>query len=86
MNNELAKHLKRTGFKFDWCPHEEHNSCSPDFPCYPNLAELIDACGKDFYCLIKDEKDGWVAQGKNMQYKHFTKEDAVAGLWLFIKS
>jgi len=78
MNYELALKLEQAGFPSDakvgWK--------------VPNLSELIEACGDEFYSLQKDS-DGWVAMAKSewiVNQNASTPEEAVANLYLAINS
>jgi hypothetical protein len=89
MNYELAKQLKDAGFPFKYVGISNVPKDNgvvfidrQEAYEYPTLSELIEACGEDFRCLIKDGKDGWCVQGDNFQWKDKTPEEAVAKLWL----
>ena len=92
---ELAKKLKEAGYKFEIAKDHE--------PCYwfdnipfkiPTLSELIEACGDEFYSLIRsmvinDKGYFWfVKSGKPsiddcpILIYGKTPEEAVAYLWL----
>lgn len=59
-------------------------------PYAPSLSELIDACGKDFCSLFKDEHLDNVFFAKAWDHRTFKSMDgareAVAGLYLLLKN
>ena len=97
MNYELAKKLRKAGFKYAWC-----NDMSEKAPegcpatcekmgCYPSLSELIEACVQlsedgDFHLEHLDNEWGAATCYKPKKsgewYTGKTSEEAVANLWL----
>lgn len=102
MTHELLKQLKEAGFplKYAQSPHEIVNGCQFDdgsIGYFPDLSELIEACGKPFVLHSPNStevgemywwnrSDDWIAfyQAPNPQIeaKGKTPEEAVAKLWL----
>ena len=95
MEYELAKQLKDTGFpqkspRETWCT--ECNETALYARCYkhkkeyivfPTLSELIEACGDDFFRLIRADEGIWAASDTHhYRYESSTPEEAVAKLWL----
>ena len=100
MNYELAKELKEAGFPFTKVPYEvvykiidenayqklRFRNDGDHFGTYiePNLSELIEACGDEFWALTQQGTNQWEcndAQGKIL-VKDKKPEEAVARLWL----
>lgn len=100
MNYLLAKELKDAGF-----PQKEFSLRQPfsgewpgdvppaKYPYNPTLEELIEACGEDFFALMRTD-EGWMAQASlfNGTSKNFvghlpgqTPSEAVARLWLALQ-
>jgi hypothetical protein len=87
MNYELAKQLKEAGFTQilldrNYAGFKEKDTYV-DGVYFPNLSELIEACGDKFWCLMQ-ELEGWSArQYNNPEWTiASTPEEAVANLWL----
>ena len=102
MNYELAKKLKEAGFlqgtdnKSDNCGihwyRDMNDITNPKTEVYfPNLSELIEACGDSFIGLTKHKNDWnkWCAVGYNgkSRFEQWaeTSEEAIANLWLIMK-
>lgn len=73
-----------------WNTRENYPS-GDDWVYLPTLSELIEACGEHFYNLNKEIKGKWCATTNNKKYAPLggfgsTPEEAVANLWLTIKS
>jgi hypothetical protein len=81
MTYELAKQLKDAGFlqpKYsdkDWDTYER---------MFPNLSELIEACGDGYFLLEHIRGNRWVAVKGLIPISEIgiTLEEAVANLWL----
>jgi hypothetical protein len=94
MNYELAKLLKDAGFPQIKRSERKHGGVwrieNDETIMVPTLQELIDACGEDFWCLIKSQlKPGiWKAQsyrlGGEVEMVASAGDEAVAGLWLIL--
>ncbi len=74
MNDRLAKQLKEAGLSWD--------------KDYPNLSELVEACGEDLVVLLHDEgkwscRDIYLSDFPRQEV-YDTPEEAVARLWLEI--
>lgn len=98
MTYELCKQLKEAGFPLredysdgrgDFGPFEVCDISSYPRKAYyffPNLSELIEACGEDNGFGLEDcgKKIGWRAINQQFQHEAFgsTPEEAVARLWL----
>lgn len=97
MNYELAKKLKDAGFpqisRVSSSICDEGSLRNYDIePCfYPNLSELIEACGDRFKrletCKVPDietniEKTVWFAYSEDDETTGYTPEEAMAKLWL----
>ncbi len=100
MNYELAKELKDAGYPQElrrgtYYNPQDYQVCidagiTKENVYIPNLSELINACGDDFFALHKT-KTGWEASTKtgtsgdwklSKAYSGSTPEEAVARLWL----
>lgn len=103
MKYELAKKLKDAGFpqKFIFPDDLELKARvamarDEDIVTYPNLSELIEACGDGFEYLNRVHGGGWVAGthdtpiegtlGVSNFENGTTPEEAVANLWLALHS
>lgn len=106
MDYKLAKELEDAGFPQEGdggscidetCPHQGKPHNGGNCIAYiPTLSELIEACGDDFYSLIKEKREEvtiWCAasakaySGKS-GYESLattTPEEAVARLWLALQ-
>jgi hypothetical protein len=92
MNYELAKQLKEAGFsqggKGSWTlPSDSLVARAGDRIYVPTLSELIAACGKIEFTLMReivDDVSGWLAVVYEpiIQCGGLTAEEAVARLWL----
>ena len=82
MNYKLAKQLKDAGFNGKY-PIVLGDKNNPDVEhYYPTLSELIEACGKFKFELIRAQA-GWCAKTKGIIItSQRTPEEAVAKLWL----
>jgi len=91
MNYELVKELKDAGFPFDFT----ESKMGDDTYTFPNLSELIDACGDGFSLYKRPKNKGWCAwlinTSPDMSEPHHelkeygkTHKIAVARLWLAI--
>lgn len=78
MNYELAKELRLNGF-----PNSGFWKLESLNPKHPTLSELIEACGEDFYDLVRFS-DRWQARSPMLGNSNIgeTPEEAVARLWL----
>lgn len=101
MKNETAEQLKKQGFwqdclsiknldSFIWAGKEislEDYLKDEEKNFHPSLSELIKTCGDKFTSLKKIGENEWVASSENLNgiYKD-SPEEAVANLWLTIKS
>lgn len=90
MNYELAKKLKENGF-----PQRARdvmvnpNTKEIEELTNPTFSELIEACGQDFYFLMRhtksDKSNDWCASSNKKlgdNYYGQTPEEAVSNLWL----
>lgn len=91
MNYKLAKELKDAGYSQDKIKLPDGVFDIPETLVYlPNLSELIEACGEEFYSLTKNPLTPklWDAcrikdsSGARRTILAHTPEEAVAGLWL----
>lgn len=88
MNYELALELKKAGFKHPrgWFFDGETEQLANDPNEFPDLTELIEACGEEFEFLERHYMNAidtieWHAGGK-YSIIAFTPEEAVSRLWL----
>jgi len=91
MTYELAKQLKDAGFTNAKLWYADDATPTDKFP-YPDLGELIEACGDGFLMLKKNFKTSkWEAYSTKIDEtredlttmrEEFTPEEAVARLWL----
>lgn len=96
MNYELVKELKDAGF-----PQEGKGGYETEYSDYggvyfPTLAELIEACGDGFHCLVYtttggiDSNKKFYSAGETALVKDWqtgsTPEIAVARLWLALNT
>jgi len=95
---ELAKKLKDAGFKCEhqwdmdtggWCVNCPYDKQRPEKGfedmCFPNLSELIEACGDEIESIIQRRNgvgDNWEVRSKNERFNASSIEEAVANLWL----
>ena len=100
LSYELAKELKDAGFPQSpykyagaWVTEDGHIYCGGNEPhaWSPDLSGLIEACGKDFFSLSRENVRGtispvWVAKGIELEalMTQFgaTPEEAMTRLWL----
>lgn len=97
MSDDLHVELIEAGF-YGEDAKLAHNYCPFSECCGASLSELIEACGEQFYGLVK-QNDGWEALSvynaegklvgpsvrlKQVQCKGITPEEAVARLWLVL--
>lgn len=101
----LAQELKGAGFpqgKTDWVysdmlglsPNMYKNAALPDDIAAPTLEELIEACGKSFYSLIRKgtfddyewQATAWTADADDITGRASTPTEAVARLWLVLNT
>lgn len=99
MNYELAKQVKDAGFPHKHINHggndgydeycEDQEFLGGEDICIPKLSELIEACGDDFWKLIKEhEYQNWAGISRENTQKvtlGSTPEEAVARLWLALQ-
>ena len=101
MDYSLARELKDAGFPNirigDYFEHTmgSHSDTTDSEPCYcnqdrfPNLEELVEACGARLHCLRRLADDHWEAQAGPFDFgvRGFkTPLETVARLWLALRS
>ena len=92
---KLAKELKDAGFpqlyeQGDYIEDPNAPEDDIDGAYSPSLEELIDACGDEFETLspvkFEDKIHMWCVQGRGLKYTETSREEAVARLYLALKS
>jgi len=90
MNYDLAKKLMDAGFPYDWknwFPLSKDTEVPSFFTQYPNLSDLIKACGDDFFGLLK-ATDLWFCAEPHHTDRPLlytigkTPEESVSKFWL----
>jgi hypothetical protein len=80
MNYELAKKLRDENFPRDFT---KVSNVYPDGLPFPDLSELMEACGEGFYKLFRKNSRFYAWADENVIMREgSTPEEAVARLWL----
>ena len=88
MTYELAKKLKDAGYEMDYNLDAFSEFDKRTAHIHLHLADLIEACGEEFFSLAYPGKDLWEAHQSPMGLytQGKTPEEAVAKLWLSLNS